>query len=118
MMALFNTPSSTLACAHDLFEGSKMDGNLIVFAFICSVALASVGSKIAGGEPWKGGALAVGFIVGSMIAAAFGANLIMSLLAGAVVAALLPSILKLPNRAAANAFLGTIIGHLLPIFFA
>lgn len=92
-----------------------MTGNMVIIAMVSAIILAAIGMRIAGGEPWKGAVLAVAFIIGSIGASVVAQSLVLAFIAGAVVASIVAGAMKVPTKQSANALLGCIIGHLVPL---
>ena len=92
-----------------------MTGNMIAIAMISTITLAAIGMRIAGGEPWRGGVMAIAFIIGSVAASVFAQSLVVALVAGAVVASIAAGAMRVPRKQSANALLGCVIGHLVPL---
>jgi len=95
-----------------------MTGNLLIVAMISSIVLAVVGIRIAGGTPWKGAVLALVFSVSTVLFSQFTQGLGLTMLAAAVVSAVLASAMRIPNKQAANALIGCLLGYLSPFLFA
>ena len=94
-----------------------MSGNIFLVAIICAIALAAIGMKIAGGTPWKGALLGAIFIGASFAASTVADSLALSILGGAILAALVANAMKIPSRQAANALVGCVLGHFAPLLF-
>lgn len=93
-----------------------MIGSMVIITMVSAIILGAIGMRIAGGEPWKGAVLAVVFIIGSIGASVVDQSLVLAFIAGAVAASIVAGAMKVPAKQSANALLGCVIGHLIPLF--